>query len=88
MNQSQYLIVVISDLSLKSEWCQVELTQAMYQANQFHKTLIAIQLGELKEIHENHTAGYILQNHVDLHWNDKNPKAIAFLEEACQLYFW
>ena len=78
MNQSQYLIVVISDLSLKSEWCQFELTQAMHQANQFHKTLIAIQLGEVGEIHENHTAGYILQNHVALHWNDKNPKATAF----------
>ena len=80
MNQSQYIIVVISDLSLQSEWCQFELAQAMHQVSQFNKTLIAIQLGELKEIHENLTAGHIIQSHVALHWNEKNPKAAA--------YFW
>ena len=78
MNQSQYLIVVISDVSLKSEWCQFELIQAMHQVNQFHKTLIAIQLGELKDVHEHRTASHILQTHVALHWNDKNSKASAF----------
>ena len=78
MNQSQYIIVVISDLSLKSEWCQFELVQAMHQVSQFSKTLIAIQLGELKEIHENHMAGHILQTHVALHWNERNPKAATF----------
>ena len=67
MNQSQYIIVVTSDLSLKSEWCQFELIQAMHQVSQFNKTLIAIQLGELKEIHENRIAGHILQTHVALH---------------------
>ena len=58
MNQSQYIIVVISDLSLKREWCQFQLLQAINQVSQFNKTRIAIQLGELKEIHENRTAGH------------------------------
>ena len=80
MNNSRHLIVVISDVSMNSEWCQFELIQAMNQANKLNKTVIAIQLGDLKLINQNPTAGHILQTHVCLHWNDQNSKS--------QVYFW
>ena len=80
MNDSRHLIVVISDVSMNSEWCQFELIQAMNQANKLNKTVIAIQLGDLKLINQNPTAGHILQTHVCLHWNDQSSKS--------QVFFW
>ena len=80
MNNSRHLIVVISDVSMDSEWCQFELIQAMNQAIKLNKTIIAIQLGELKLINQNPTAGHILQTHVCLHWNDQSSKS--------QVFFW
>ena len=65
---------------MNSEWCQFELIQAMNQANKLNKTVIAIQLGDLKLINQNPTAGHILQTHVCLHWNDQNSKS--------QVFFW
>ena len=76
MTNSQYIIAVMSDLSLRSEWCQFELMESLRQIQYHGKKLLVIRLGPLEHVSENLTASHIMDLNVCLDWSDDNPKAL------------
>ena len=71
MSDSREVIVVISQIALKSDWCCFELDQAVLQAQRRKKALIVIKMGKFKNPLDNSTAAHVLDRYTYLEWPEK-----------------
>jgi toll-like receptor 13 len=75
MTQSREIIIILSDIALKSEWCQFELDEAQLQMGHRQKSMIIITLGDIRINCLNAKVAHLLDNHTFLKWSESNPKA-------------
>lgn len=70
MSQSRELVLVLSDIALKSEWCQFELDEALSQVRRRRQRLTVIKLGKIKPYVLTSKVANVLDNHTFLEWSD------------------
>jgi toll-like receptor 13 len=74
MSQSREIILIISDNSLKSEWCSYEIGEALRITRERNQPLIVITIGEITTAYLNAQVTHILDKHTYLVWSEQSGK--------------
>jgi hypothetical protein len=74
MKKSREIIIILSDIAMRSSWCQFELDEALVQIGLRQKSLIIITLGDLDKNCLNARVAHVLDNHTYMKWVE-NAKA-------------
>jgi hypothetical protein len=74
MSQSREIILILSDYSLKSEWCSYEIDEALRITRKRNQPLIVITIGEITTAFLNAQVAHILDKHTYLAWSEQSGK--------------
>ena len=87
MGQSREIIILISEIALKSEWCRFELDHAILLANKRKTNLIVIKMGKFRNPVDHSSAAYILDRYTYLEWPEhKNGHKLFWAKLVAKMY--
>ena len=87
MGQSREIIILISEIALKSEWCHFELDHAIMLPSKRKTNLIVIKMGKFKNPVDHSSAAHILDWYTYLEWPEhKNGYKLFWAKLVAKMY--